>query len=643
MKHEIKAGQPLTVDGHEWKIRGRISDTKIIIERAEAPARIVSIDEVAAALGGGKTEKAERPVVRDLEDISEAEWEVAQQRQTIVLGLRSVPHRTRADVEGAARMAGVNPSTVYDWLAAYERGGTLSSLIPRKRGPRTGSKRIRPEIESIIAAKVEAVFLNKKPVSVAKLDEAIREACAEAGLKPPAPGTIRYRVSSPDPEQVLIKQGRRDRARNKYRPVRGEFPDEGTPLAVIQIDHTQGDIVLVDEENRLPVDRPWITIAIDVNTRIVVGIYISFEAPSAAAVGMCMVNAILPKRAYLAELGVPGEWPVSGKPGRILVDNAKEFRGETLKWACGEHAIGLDLRPVKTPHYGGHIERMMKTSGDEIHCLPGTTFSNTRDREGFDPEATAAMTIREFEAYLVDWVVNKYNCTIHRQTDVTPIYMYRKAIMGTKGSPGIGTRREPNENKLRLDFMPHVKRSVDRHGVLLDYVFYWDEVLRSKIDDADKHVFRFDPRDMSVLHFWDPETEAYYDIPYRNTARPAVSRHEIRKAKAERKREGLEHFDEEALFATIKRLRERAEASVAKTKDARKTVIRARQAEAVAAKRKSAGAGTPATLPPAEHGRTDPTRAPVWQGPDGDPFAQPVTAFEVSGALMPADQGDHGQ
>lgn len=644
---EIRDGQTVDMTGETWTVRGRIGSTKVILQRADAPPRVMSVEEIAGLMAGGDLSKAEpvRPVIRDLADISEREWEVARARHQIVLGLQGIVGRTRTDVEAAGRLAGVNASTVYDWVTAYEARGYVTDLIPAKPGPKKGSTRLSSAIEKIIREKIDEIFLNKTPVQITRVQKGIEEACRKAGLKPPAGNTIRARIGSLDPEKVLIRQGRRDKARDKFRPVRAEFPDEGVALAVVQIDHTLGNVVLVDEEHRLPLDRPWITFAIDVCTRIVCGFYISLEAPSAAAVGMCLVHAILPKAAYLAELDIPGDWPVLGKPGRILVDNAKEFRGEVLNGACLEHSIGLTLRPVKTPHYGGHIERLMKTSSDEINTLPGTTFSNPQKRGQHDSEATAAMTPREFEAYVADWVVNKYNRAIHRQIDAAPLYAFRRSTVGTAEAPGIGLRPVAAEEKLRLDFMPFERRAVDRHGVVIDYIHYWDEVLKSKVVEnfeivdgsprarsaGVKHVFRFDPRDMSVIQFWDPDTRAYYPIPYRNTARPAVSRFEIRQAKAKRREEGLEHFDEDAMFDTIARLRARATASVEKTKQARKEVTRRRQAEALAAKRATAA-------PPASQPTTPPSPeqplARAWPSA-GDPFATPVERLGTAGDLMP--------
>jgi putative transposase len=48
-------------------------------------------------------------------------------------------------------------------------------------------------------------------------------------------------------------------ARSVFEPIRGPYGDADWPLAVWQIDHTQVDLILVDDLYRRPVGRPWIS------------------------------------------------------------------------------------------------------------------------------------------------------------------------------------------------------------------------------------------------------------------------------------------------------------------------------------------------------------------------------------------------
>jgi len=90
-------------------------------------------------------------------------------------------------------------------------------------------------------------------------------------------------------------------ARAQFEPHKGSFPNADYPLAVIQIDHTPIDLILVDDEERLPIGKAYLTIAIDVYSRMLAGFVVTLEAPSAMSAGLCVVDAILPKEARLAK------------------------------------------------------------------------------------------------------------------------------------------------------------------------------------------------------------------------------------------------------------------------------------------------------------------------------------------------------
>ncbi len=125
-------------------------------------------------------------------------------------------------------------------------------------------------------------------------------------------------------------------------------------LQVIQIDHTRVDLFMVDAVHRRPIQRPWLTLAIDVASRMKAGFYLSLEAPS-VSVALAIHHAVTPKAHWLATHGTDFERPVAVLPDFVHVDNSREFRARALERGATEHGIELIHRPVATPHYGGHI------------------------------------------------------------------------------------------------------------------------------------------------------------------------------------------------------------------------------------------------------------------------------------------------
>jgi putative transposase len=68
-------------------------------------------------------------------------------------------------------------------------------------------------------------------------------------------------------------------------------------------------------------------------------------------------------------------------------------------------------------------------------------------------------------------------------------------------------------------------------------------------------IIRRDPRDISVVYFFDPELNCYFEIPYRDTSRPALTLWELREARTRLKQQGVAHMDEDLIFQVYRKLR----------------------------------------------------------------------------------------
>jgi putative transposase len=106
-------------------------------------------------------------------------------------------------------------------------------------------------------------------------------------------------------------------------------------MDLLQIDHTLVDVIVVDQQKRLPIGRPWLTLAIDVRTRMVAGFHVSLWSPSTISLSLALSQAVLPKTSWLADRELQTlDWPVHGLPRTIRGDNAKEFHAEALVRGC---------------------------------------------------------------------------------------------------------------------------------------------------------------------------------------------------------------------------------------------------------------------------------------------------------------------
>lgn len=63
-------------------------------------------------------------------------------------------------------------------------------------------------------------------------------------------------------------------AGGRFRQVKAG-PRTTCPLQVVQIDHTKVDLELVGDISRACIGRPWLTLVLDVHTRMIIGLQLS--------------------------------------------------------------------------------------------------------------------------------------------------------------------------------------------------------------------------------------------------------------------------------------------------------------------------------------------------------------------------------
>lgn len=356
----------------------------------------------------------------------------------------------------------------------------------------------------------------------------------------------------------------------------GEVPIIGSILEQVQIDHTVIDVIIVDERERRSIGRPYLTVAIDVFSRALVGLVLTLEPPSAVSVGLCLAHSVGDKRPWLEQLGVEVEWPMSGKPKSLFLDSAAEFKSEALRRGCEQHGIRLSYRPPGQPHYGGIVERVIGTAMGKIHELPGTTFSNPGERGRYDSEKMAALTLPELEKWLV-LAVASYHGSRHGTLGQTPAAMWAAGVAAT-GIPAVTA----NQTSFLVDFLPVIRRTRTRTGFVIDHVHYFANALKPWIGRRHRlgrFIIRRDPRDISRVWVLEPDGHHYVEIPYRSISNPSISLWEHRQALIRLRAHGTAQVDGAALFRMIEQMRQVSETAVKTTKRIRRETERRKQAK----------------------------------------------------------------
>lgn len=509
--------------------------------------QVLSIHDFDNVIDGANTS-----VVIDLNDIGDDEWQEAQKKYLAITPLIMEDdwygkdnYRGEQGYERRAKEVGVSSRTLRRWVDAYQSTGSIGSLIDQKRGWRKGAKRLNDETENLINEVINDFYLTVQRPNVQATIREIHRRCYLEDIEKPSKNTIRNRIKEIKEKDLLLGRGQRKRAKQKFTAKAGQFPDANYPLSVIQIDHTPVDLILVDDKHRRPIGRPFITVAIDVYSRMVTGYYISLDAPSVTSVSMCISRSILPKDELLLEFGLSDvKWDVFGMPKKIHVDNGSDFRAESLQKSCAFHGINLEFRPVARPEYGGHIERLIGTIMKRVHELPGTTFSNIKEKDEYNSEKHASLTLQEFEKWFLTYVTMDYHESIHSGIERSPKEQWRIGIFGDGFESGVGLPSIPSDrHTLVLDFMPSVERTIQRNGATIDGLQYYDACLNNFINHTDgngiktKFIFRRDPRDITRIWFYDPELLQYFSVPLANQVLPPISLWEYRRVYRQVKQE----------------------------------------------------------------------------------------------------------
>ena len=458
-------------------------------------------------------------------------------------------------------------------------GYRLLSLVPEQSQGGVGKSRIDQELEQIIEQTIKKLYLSKQKLKISRVIEEVKLCCFKKNLQPPSVCTIRRRINSyGSVKEIVAKREGASKARDLYVPVAGSFPETSYPLQVYQIDHTVVALIIVDEIYRQPIGRPYITVAIDVFSRCIAGFCLTLEPPSATSVGLCLTHAVFDKELWLTERNIKADWPIWGKPEGIYVDNGKDFHSEALIRGCEAHGIKIEYRPIGKAHYGGIVERVIGTLMQLIHQIPGTTFSNVKERGNYDSEGKAILTLKELEKWLTIAITQYYHNKQHAKLLKPPIEQYKEGILGANQQ--VGRDYPPKlqyKRNFLIDFLPIIYRSIQRHGFMLDQIKYYDNVLSPLIANSsryDRFLIRRDPRDLSKIFVLEPKSQIYMEIPYGTLSRPAISLWEHKLALKYLRSKGAAQVNESAIFGAVEQLREIAKAACKESKSARRQCAR---------------------------------------------------------------------
>jgi len=370
---------------------------------------------------------------RDLSTFAPSQVDEARRRQHYLAGLLTTDGDLPPKIEIPGRITKIaqaisdqkrppSVATICRWVLAYRVTRCVVRLVPGHwlKGRKAV---IEGEIEGMLLDVVNEEYLKPEAIPVAKvwwefkgrIDLHNRSAAPSRQLTLPSRSSVYRYVDRLDPYLV-------DRARLGKRVADLNSRVAATEMQVRQIldrweiDHTPLDVLVVDPETGKVIGRPYLTVVLDRASRMVMAFLIHLGAPNTESVLRVIDRAIRPKHEWLSHHPkVINVWPARGLPLLLMPDNAAEFHAGNVYLAFDDLGIELMFPRTRAPQMKGAVERFFHTLNvDLIHCLPGTTFSNVKERGDYPSEKFACLTLHDLEALILKWIVDGYHQRPHR-------------------------------------------------------------------------------------------------------------------------------------------------------------------------------------------------------------------------------------
>lgn len=510
-----------------------LTDEQIAELVAEEGARLVT------TTGRAKDPEIPESVV-DLESLSPEELAALQQRWEYAQDLRKAVPPWRApikDVEAAVlataqRLEDPHPPhwrTVRRWQAKLGDHPHIGRLIERHCDKGNRADRLDPEVREVVERLIDQRYLARPPISMITLQAFIRteirqlnvHRSAEDKLETPGLDAIASAIAARDAREVHAARHGDASAAQKYDGV-DLREDPEAPLDLVELDHTTADLFVVSSELRVPIGRPNIAMAVDRCTRMPFGLYIGFEHPSILTVMQCLKNGILPKtylrrKVEAGEWKIQNDWPVFGVPRALLFDRAMENLSHDIRLnAAGLGIANVLFAPRRTPRHKGGIERFFGTLNKRLlHEQRGTTFSNVLQRDDYDSEKNAIITLDELYEQAHRFLVDIYPRKRHEGIRDLPCRRWDELTQRFKIDP----LRDLQE------ILPLFGRTfyatLQREGIRLRHIVYNSPELaalrrspefRAQAGRKPRLTLRYDPADLGAIRVHLPHEKRFLEV-----------------------------------------------------------------------------------------------------------------------------------
>lgn len=488
----IQPGGKMVLDKREYEIlfvdgesvsatcQGKTSDFPLqIVESLHQRGQLKLIPD-PLSLHGTKVDYSK------LESYTPAELDAALERSSWMeqasLSPQSVPRspRTLQRYRRAVRLAGDT---------ALERN---LALVPKHALKGRRNRRLSQEMLGIIEEIIRTKFNNPTNISISNAYLHFSAACLARDLVPCSLKTFAKEVRGK--ASTKLRLGKRMAYQEArfvdYLHIKEEVHGV-RPFQIVHMDHTEAEIVLCLPNSKESLGRVTLTLAIDAESRAVVGFYLSFDPPSYNSCMMAMRD-IVRRHGRL--------------PDMLVLDNGREFHSRALMRLCALYGVTLRYRPSGQPRTGSVMERAFETTQSQlINQLAGNTqvlhYVRSATRQVM-PENFVAWTLPGLHAALDFYFENLYGKAPHPAHNDGPVEHLARRLKET------GERRKhlvAYDRRFLVETCPspvdRETRVVDgQRGVKINHFYYHCEEFRSPTVAGTAVQVRIDPWDIRFVY-----------------------------------------------------------------------------------------------------------------------------------------------
>src|SRR6266516_1648075 len=262
------------------------------------------------------------------------------------------------------------------------------------------------------------------------------------------------------------------------------------PFAIVHLDHTELDVMLVSSVTGKPLGKPWVTFLVDAFSRRILSAYLTFDPPSYRS---CMMAL----RICVQRFG--------RMPEALVVDGGREFHSTYFDALLLRYHTAKKDRPGSKPRFGSVIERLFGTTNTEfLYNLLGNTQAAKRPRQltkEVDPKRQAVWTLGDLYEFLCEWAYEVYDQMEHPALGQSPRDAFLQGLIHT------GEREHCTiayDDEFLMESSPTTRKGTAKvetgRGIKIHGIYYSAPPLRQPEVEGTQVKVRYDPFDIGTAY-----------------------------------------------------------------------------------------------------------------------------------------------